>query len=277
MDGSQPVLVFGDDGSAGADVAWLWVANHRWPGWRIEVIHVVPPPPGAPPPPQRADLHDTSPAVPRELFHSEADVVHRSAEADPRAVLGAMSQASLIVVGARGRGMFKALHLGSTADWLLQCPPAPLLIVRSAQPVRSVLVCIDGSSHAWSAVSAFAELPLVAQAQVHVLTVGGVGTPVPEDVERAVVLLAERGAQVSVIDRTPDPLEPFYSVRDIIFDAEVEVGADLLVLGTRGLSRWKSLGVGSIATTVARHSPTSVLMARSTDEEPEPQPEAPES
>ena len=32
------LLVMGDDGSTGADVAWLWVCNHRWPGWRAEVV-----------------------------------------------------------------------------------------------------------------------------------------------------------------------------------------------------------------------------------------------
>ena len=32
------LLVLGDAGSTGADVAWLWVCNHRWPGWRAEVV-----------------------------------------------------------------------------------------------------------------------------------------------------------------------------------------------------------------------------------------------
>ena len=31
-------MVFGDDGSRGADVAWLWINNHPWPNWRIDVI-----------------------------------------------------------------------------------------------------------------------------------------------------------------------------------------------------------------------------------------------
>jgi hypothetical protein len=31
--GSVPRLVFGDDGSADADVVWLWINNHSWPGW----------------------------------------------------------------------------------------------------------------------------------------------------------------------------------------------------------------------------------------------------
>lgn len=36
--------VFGDDGSAAADVVWLWINNHRWPGWRISVVTAHHPP-----------------------------------------------------------------------------------------------------------------------------------------------------------------------------------------------------------------------------------------
>ena len=32
MASETPRLVFGDDGSPSADVAWLWVNDHPWPG-----------------------------------------------------------------------------------------------------------------------------------------------------------------------------------------------------------------------------------------------------
>ena len=35
MSREEPRLVVGDDGSASADVVWLWINNHSWPGWRI--------------------------------------------------------------------------------------------------------------------------------------------------------------------------------------------------------------------------------------------------
>jgi hypothetical protein len=31
-------MVLGDDGSAGADLAWRWIMAHRWPGWSLEVV-----------------------------------------------------------------------------------------------------------------------------------------------------------------------------------------------------------------------------------------------
>lgn len=262
MSDQQKVLVFGDDGSVGADVAWLWINNHQWPGWRLDVVHVLPPPPGAPPPPEQSELHETVPDEPRSYLPGGVDVRHLTARADPRAVLGGLTDASVIVVGARGKGVLKALHLGSTAEWLLQCPPAPLLIVRSARPVHQVLVCVDGSPHAWHAVEVLAEMPFLAQANVAVLSVGPAHQPLSADVGRAAELLAEKGASVEIIDRSPDPLEPFYDVRNIIIDTEAQLGTDLVVFGTRGLSAWQNLGVGSIANALARHSPSSVLMAR---------------
>lgn len=261
MSAESPLLVFGDDGSSGADVAWLWVNNQPWEGWRIDVVHASPPPVGPPPPPERSAVHEVHPADGRTLMGGDAPVRYLAAEADPRAVLGAMDQADLMVVGARGRGLFKSLRLGSTSDWLLQCPPAPLLVVRGARPVRTAVVCIDGSAHAHRAAATLAALPLAAGLKAVVLSVGRAGGSLPEDVEVSARKLRDAGAQVEILDRTPDPLEPFYDVRNMILDVAADTGADLLVFGTRGLSTWKRLGVGSIASALARHAPMSVLMA----------------
>lgn len=261
MVADQPVLVFGDDGSAGADVAWLWVNNQPWPGWRVDVVHATLPPVGPPLPPERSHLHEAASDEGRKFLGESAGVRHLTAEADPREVLGGMTDASLMVVGARGRGLFKALRLGSTSDWLLQCPPAPLVIVRSGGPVRTVVACVDGSVHARKAVATLASLPLIKGAKVIVLSVGPAGGDLPDDAAKSAQTLRDAGAAVEILDRTPDPLEPFYDVRNMILDVAADTGADLLVFGTRGLSGWKSLGVGSIASALARHAPMSVLMA----------------
>lgn len=261
MVADQPVLVFGDDGSAGADVAWLWVNNQPWPGWQVDVVHATMPPVGPPLPPERSHLHEATADDGRKFLGEAAGVRHLTAEADPREVLGGMTDAALLVVGARGRGLFKALRLGSTSDWLLQCPPAPMVIVRSGGPVRTVVACVDGSVHARKAVAALAALPLISGAKVIVLSVGPAGGELPQDAAASATALRAAGADVEILDRSPDPLEPFYDVRNMILDVAADAGADLLVFGTRGLSGWKSLGVGSIASALARHAPMSVLMA----------------
>src|SRR5207342_301857 len=64
MGTEAPQLVFGDDGSAAADVVWLWVNNHRWPGWRISVVTAVKPPLGAPVGTERSTAHPWEPPTP---------------------------------------------------------------------------------------------------------------------------------------------------------------------------------------------------------------------
>jgi nucleotide-binding universal stress UspA family protein len=257
-----PVLVFGDDGSQGADVAWLWVNEQPWPGWRIEVVSVTPATGVRPPTEEDAALKPWLPPAPRDYFRDDAaEVVHLTATADPRAVLGRRGDAGLVVIGPRGRGFFKALRLGSVAEWLLQCPPAPLLIARSGKPMRRILVCIDGSPHAWRAAQVGAALPLVAGTEVTVLTVGYVGSAAPDDVAAAADLYATAGAAVDVVEMTPDPLELFYNVRDTVLDIAAERDVDLVVMGTRGNSQWQTLRIGSTASAVTRYARASMLLA----------------
>lgn len=262
MAANAGVLVFGDDGSAGADVAWLWVNEQPWPQWRIEVVSVTPAIGGPPPTPAEAELRPWEPEQPRTYHRGDAEeVVNLTAHADPRAVLGRRSDASLVVIGARGRGFFKALRLGSAAEWLLQCPPAPLVIARSGRPARRLLVCIDGSVHAWRAAQVAAALPLAAGADVVVLSVGYAASPSPADVVQAAALFEQAGAaSVEVVELTPDPLELFYSVRDTVLDVASQRQSDLIVMGIRGNSDWPSLRIGSTASAVSRYANASVLL-----------------
>lgn len=258
-----PILVFGDDGSQGADVAWLWVNEQSWPDWRIEVLAVEPAVGGPVPTEEEATPHRWEPDVPRKYFADDVSGVENlTARADPRAVLGRRRDASLIVVGPRGRGFFKALRLGSVAEWLLQCPPAPMVLARSGRPVKRILVCIDGSAHAWLAARTCAALPLAQGADVIVLTVGTSGVPAPHDVERAAELFEAAGAaSVDVIEVMPDPLQLFFNVRDVVIDLAKERAVDLIAMGTRGQSDWQSLRIGSTASSVTRYAEASMLLA----------------
>ena len=41
-----------------------------------------------------------------------------------------------------------------------------------------------------------------------------------------------------------------------------DVGADLIIMGTRGMSEWKSLVLGGVANKVVAHAHCSVLLVR---------------
>lgn len=157
-------LVFGDDGSDHADLAWRWIAAHSWPGWSVDVISALPPDGGTTtaPPPR---------VPPAEGFADS--VAPQVVEGDPRvALLKASRDADLLVVGPRGRGLLKAMHLGSTSEWLIQAPPVPLVIARSDRPTARVVVAADGSVHSHAAAAAVAALPWSGQLEVLVVTVG---------------------------------------------------------------------------------------------------------
>jgi nucleotide-binding universal stress UspA family protein len=251
---SRPTVVFGDDGTPAADVAWLWINSQRWPGWRLEVVSARPPEAGPPLVRERAQLHPWDPPHLRPLFAEAefAETEHLTAEADPRLVLSRASD--LLVIGPRGPGLLKSLHLGSTADWLLSHPPAPMVIVRHGCAVRSVVLCVDGSIHAERATDALADLPWAGQLDITVLAVDDRRC----DVEAATAAATERldrvGARItsSIVRGQPTP-----SILSYLEDAT----PDLVALGTRGLTGLRRLRVGSTAAAVARAATCSALVA----------------
>lgn len=255
--GPRGRLVFADDRSDSADVAWLWVISHPWPGWQVEVVTVEPT--GAAPDgalTERDAMHRGFPdgvGVP---------VRHERLAGEPRAALAGLRDRDLLVIGPRGRGLRKALRLGSVSESLLRDPPMPLLIARRGVGTRRVLVCADGSPGCRAAVGSLLSMPWLSQADVSVLTV-------PEqrlDADRANRQCAEalEGAARSVTAEIlrPDPLRVAYHPQEMLLQAAAVWKPDLMVLGHRGLSGFAALTAGSIATSLATHAPCSVLIAR---------------
>ena len=271
-----PRLVVGDDGSAAADVVWLWVSNHRWPGWRISVVTARPPAAGPPVGAERAAPHPWDPPSPRAYPGDAGDVVaveHLLAEADPRLALDSCADAALVAVGPRGRGVLKHLHVGSTTEWLVGAhrPLAPVVVVRSARPTARVLLCTDGSAHARSALEALRALPWLADCRVRVLGVDdgrhdgrheGEAT-----VEAAVEEAAARLREDGVARVEPDVLDAVrhtatLDVRAVVLGTVADQAPDLVAVGARGTGGIRGLLVGSVATAVVHHAPCSVLVAR---------------
>lgn len=248
-------LLFGDDGSICADSAWLWVNSHDWPDWTIDVVTAI----------------DDSPAslVARELMRPEvADQCNvERVDGDPRWVLHKYGHDhDLIVVGSKGQGLMKRLHLGSTSEWLMHGPPAPVVIVRSGHRTQRILLAHDGSGHARSAERAVAELPWIGHVTVKIVVVlddHTDATPATEAAER----LAQVAGDVIVEVLKPDDLQVFYRPRDLLLETAAAWEPDLIAMGSRGLSAWESLNeiglhrAGSTASAIAQHSSGNVLLA----------------
>ena len=252
-------LVFGDDSSPAADIAWLFINNHQWPGWSLEVVAAHMPETAAPLPRQDTTLHPWTPPKPRKVFTEAqfAQVAVLTAEADPRLVLS--RESDLLVIGPRGPGLLKALHLGSTADWLLLHPPAPLFIARHGHTVRSVVVCADGSPHAHRVTRVLAELPWADQLAITILAVDDGRIDVDTATGNARERLEAAGATVNVRVHSGKPTT-------MIDRHLADASPDLVALGTRGLTGLPHLRLGSTASAIARAATCSVLVACEEDE-----------
>ena len=55
---------------------------------------------------------------------------------------------------------------------------------------------------------------------------------------------------------------PYHSPQEEIVSAAEQDGTDLIVLGSRGMSRWKRLLLGSVSMAVIQHAPCSVEIVR---------------
>ena len=249
---ASPLLVFGDDGKQSSDRAWQWIAAHEWPGWSVDVVtadtdasHIEW---GAPVRPR-----SWTPPWTRNSAEIDASGVRfMTAAADPRALL-ADAPADLMVVGIKPAGQFSAALTGSTTEWLLHHPPSPLAIVRRTERVGRALICVDGSVHATRALEAFLSLPLAATTTATVLAVDD-GRTDPAVTDEAALALEGHVAEVAVSHASGSPTEE-------ILEAAAGLQADLVVLGTRGLTGWKRLRLGSTASTVVRSTAGDSLVA----------------
>jgi nucleotide-binding universal stress UspA family protein len=258
-------LVFGDDGSAPADRVWEWIAAHRWAGWTISVVTAVEPDAWPALPPEHVPLVPWEPLQPRRLASPAPDTVveHLRGDGDPRAVLDSCAGASLMAIGPRGAGLLKQLHLGSTAEWLLQSPSPPIVVVRTPGPTRNVLLCTDGADDARDATALLADLPWIGGCRVVVLAVDDGRTDVGRATRDAAATLRAVGLDPTLT--TPRAERRLAGVRDdvrsVIFDAIHEHDVDLVVLGTGGSDGLRHAVLGSTASAVALHAPCSVLVA----------------
>lgn len=186
--------------------------------------------------------------------------------------------ADLIVVGATGSGPLSAELLGSTADRVVRKAPCPVLVVRDGLPVppRRVLAPVDLSDLSGDAFRCGLHLlaqiadPRALQVQaVYALSfmdslvireqAGGVPLEQTES-------LAAEALQRFVLEHRPDV--PFHvetavltgEAREAILQALGQHPADLLILGTHGRGGWDRLVLGSVASTVTRKAPCSVLL-----------------
>ena len=190
-------------------------------------------------------------------------------------------QTGLIVLGSRGRGRIRRALMGSVSDSVVRHAHCPVLVVRwkpVAFPAK-ILLATDGSEEADLAAQSAADLAARTGSELHVTHVGealshmkySLGAevgPLPagpqelldkeakEVLEAQLERMREAGASV-----TEAHLMSGRADEEIIFRAE-QVGADLVVVGSRGLGGIRRARLGSVSDSVVRHTHCPVLVVR---------------
>lgn len=188
-----------------------------------------------------------------------------------RALLDAGDGADLLVLGARGKGGFEGLLLGSVSERVAQLAARPVAIIRDPAPVRGgrVVVGIDGSARSLGAMRWAATEARVRDADLHVVhawrppmtTASPVVAVVPditalEQAGRAVLDAARADPALAGV-RVETHLAPGSAAHALLERAD---GAGLLVAGTRGLGRVSGTLLGSVSRQLLHHARCPVVI-----------------
>jgi nucleotide-binding universal stress UspA family protein len=281
-------IIVGVDGSEGAKHALAWAAHegqlHGWPvtavmawGWLAEHRAVV----GDGFDPrftEREAVAALDAYVTDALGPSPAVTVERRTVEDlaPRALLEASSDAHLLVVGTRGLGGFRGLLLGSVSNQCLHYAACPTAVVGRDDEIGEpaggrVVVGIDGSEAAGRALTWAVEEARLRQASLEVVHAwqmpGASGYPLTGvSVDPSLFADAARATLDSAMHHIDETglVKPAESIlrggRAASVILEAAKGADLVVVGSRGLGELSGPILGSVSHRVVHHASCPVVV-----------------
>ena len=199
-------------------------------------------------------------------------------------------KSDLIVLGAKGLRSTLNILLGGVAQHVVEYASCPVLIVRAPyQGFCRILLVTDGSPSSLSAARYLRKFPMPTDADVHIMhvlpppytpvmmepSIGAwqtvyVAHPAPE--EEAALRKKETKAGEAILARTNGVLRRHGIESSSVLargDAATEIldyaskkGIDLIVAGSRGLSQFKSLWMGSVSRKLVHYANCSVLLVK---------------
>ncbi|HET9852031.1 MAG TPA: universal stress protein [Candidatus Limnocylindrales bacterium] len=294
-------VLLAHDGSPGAAEAASLVAALAWPeGSSVRVVAVVEPPIAMlPSVPLAAAPLAAFPEIEAQIAEHLKDEVRGVVEQLRGAGIAAEGEvvpgrpgtilvdearelgADLVVAGSRGHGSIASLVLGSVSAELVDQAPCPVLVARRPS-IERVLLASDGSPSAEHAAALVAQWPMFAGSPVRVLSVADVVRPWHTGIAPTMYRLAVEAyardldaaktegeaiarktvARLVEAGRAADEKVRVGDAAAEIIDEAASWGADLIVLGSRGLTGLSRVLLGSVARNVLQGSPSSVLVVR---------------
>jgi nucleotide-binding universal stress UspA family protein len=267
--GIEAIHAFTDFSPRAAAAVRRAAALARQHGASLDLVHVV-----APPPLTSSRAWAESPEALAQVAEAEVRLAALAGSLQPlraRArvlvgavddeILGIADQASLLVLGARGKSRVRSLLLGTTSTRLLTRCERPMLVVRQDRVAdyRRVLVPIDLRDDASTTLQATQALAPGAQIQVlHAYQVEHEGMLRRAGVEQGALQKARREANAKAKTRLFDvlagveqgPQRLLHRLKrghpvTLTLDAERRFHPDLIVMSKRSRSRIEDVIVGS--------------------------------
>ncbi len=187
--------------------------------------------------------------------------------------------ADLLVLGSRGSSGDEK-KTGVVASKCVRKAPVKVLLVRQRQegPFRKIVACVDFSETSKKAVEQAVQIALQDKASLHLMYVFQPVPPGLVDVEalaqpinplmdedyiphmkqKLMECVAEYQDELSGVEVVPEIIEEF-GIGHGIVDGLTKIGADLVVLGTRGRTGMKVLLMGTTAERVIHDAACSTL------------------
>ena len=188
------------------------------------------------------------------------------------------TKADLILIGSRGLSDIQGFLLGSISRQVVSIASCPVLVVKQPLPkLTHVTLAVDDSKHSRSAArflrsfilpeSATTTILSSAERPVTDLAVRYLSKAQVAELERPVL---ERATRLVASLRDEFLKEGYAAVTAVQMDHVIDTivkqveadHADLLVIGSRELTKSERLYLGSVSESLLRHAPCSVLIVR---------------
>jgi nucleotide-binding universal stress UspA family protein len=173
----------------------------------------------------------------------------------------------LVVMGSRGLTDLPALLVGSVSHRVLSRACCPVLVVAGEtrpEPLKRLLLAYDDSHHSRRAARLAADLAKATGAEIEVLSISrpllaiAVGAASDDSAARQVAELVANLRGMVVASGSVKVTSSGKGA--VIAQAAEESGSDLIVMGTRGLSRIAGAVLGSVSHEVIHLSHRQVLL-----------------
>lgn len=289
-------ILLADDGSKHSQAASQLLSDLPLPkGSSIRVVSIIESENSSKYNFHKRGLEKTSELLERKRFEVTTELIVGE-PAETIVDIADKHQVDLIIVGAKGLQATLGIFLGGVAQQVVEYANRPVLVVRAPyQQLRLILATTDGSSHSQTAVGYLAHFPLPKEAEVRVVHVlppapspelymrnWPVGVePLPPlnpiDREEISTLQAEEEETGQLLlEKTLEKLTTFGvdasgellrgEAANEIIDYSKTNKVDLIVSGSRGMSKVKSWLLGSISRKLVHYATCSVLIVRDQQE-----------